>query len=237
MGAIEGIDHGIKRFVFSLFWLFIDPLEKERVFGELTDRLERNLDTTNPDQVMAPDNFEVQVNNTVFIRHAHAIESLETVLQQRLQRLIADKDYEIRQPRVKLQILSSATLPKRKIDIRCWFSAADKNGDDEVAAAGCALEVVDGEGKGLKWSLKPGTTYKIGRHSSCDICLPFHNISKHHATLYFVSREAIDIVDEGSANGAFIDDEADRITGSRRLSLGSSIKFCKRDAITLTLSG
>ncbi|MFQ5649888.1 MAG: FhaA domain-containing protein [bacterium] len=236
MSAIQTIDQGIRRIVFSLFWWFIDPLEKDRLFGEIADKLERNLDATNPEHVVAPDNFEVLVNNTVFIRHAHSIATLESVLKQRLQKYVADQDYELNQPRIKLQILSSATISKRKSDISCWFSEKENEAEPATSGKGFLLEVVDGDGQGSCWNLEPGKTYKIGRHSSSNICLPFDNISKHHATLYFVAEDTITIVDEGSANGTFIDDEPDRINGSRRLKIGDKIRFCQRDPIILTFS-
>ena len=237
MAAIESIDHGIKRFVFSLFWFFVNPLDKERVFGELLDRLERNLNTTNSEHVLAPDSYEVVVNNQVYIGQAHGIARLEKALQERLQKHIADSDYHTILPRVALHILSSATQPKRKIDIRCWFSSEDDDAGAPESAAAYRLEVVDGEGIGLSWQLEPGKTYSIGRHSGSDICLPFTNISKNQATLYFVSPDKINIVDEGSSNGTFVGDETHRITGSRSLAIGGKIRLCKRDPIVLKLTG
>ncbi len=234
MRVIKTIDHGIRKIIFSIFWWFIDPLDQERLYGELTDVLERNLDENNPDYLTAPDNFEVSVNNTVFIKHSHAIKKLETSLQERLQKYVANKDYELPHPRIKIQIASSATISRHKADIRCWFSQEDA----EVLQGNkkFTLKVVQGEGKGLTWNLIPGNTYKIGRISTSNICLPFENISKTQATLYFISDSKITIVDEGSANGTFINDEDNPLKGSRELTVDSKIQFCKLDPIILTLS-
>ncbi|MBN2356142.1 hypothetical protein JXO59_08515, partial [candidate division KSB1 bacterium] len=73
MGVINTIDHGVKKMVYSIFWSFIDPLESDRLYSEVVDVLERNLDANDPDKLMAPDHFQVFVNNAVFIKHAHAI--------------------------------------------------------------------------------------------------------------------------------------------------------------------
>lgn len=237
MSAIRAIDQGVKKVVFSLFWWFINPLEKDRLFNQITDEIERRIDVTNPRKILAPDSFEVLVNNTVFIKHAHAIKTLESVLKDRLQQYVADRDYELNRPRIQLQILSSATISKRKAEIRCWFSAADEHADAAAPkAARFELKVVDGEGAGTSWPLMPGNTYKIGRHPASHICLPHDKISKHHATLYCVSENAITIVDEGSANGTFIADEPERIQGSREIKVGDKIRFCKRDPIIVTLA-
>ncbi len=236
MGLIRSIDHGIRKLIFSLFWWFIDPLEQERLFGELTDAMDRNLDASNPEQLMAPDHYDVSVNNTVFIKHAHTIKKLETVLQDRLQKHIAERDYEIPEPKIKLQIISSATISKHTSDIRCSFSMHENDSEPGNSRQNYQLKIIDGEGKGTTWGLAPGNTYKIGRISSADICLPYDNISKNQATLYFVNENNITIVDEESANGTFLNDETTPIKGSREIKLGGKIRFCKLNPIVLTLS-
>ncbi|PWG73429.1 hypothetical protein DF186_23125, partial [Enterococcus hirae] len=80
------------------------------------DSIERNLDVNNPDKIIAPDNFEILVNNKMFIKHAHSIKKLESILADKVQHYVADMDYEMNQPRVSVQIISSATLSKRKVD-------------------------------------------------------------------------------------------------------------------------
>jgi len=236
MAIIKTIDHGIRKMLFSLFWWFIDPLEQERLYGELTDAMERNLDASNPDRLMAPDHFDVSVNNTVFIKHAHAINKLESVLVDRLQKHVAEHDYELAQPKISLQIISSATISKHKADIRCLFSTDENDLTRAGTLPSYALTVTDGEGKGSSWQLLPGNTYKIGRISSSDICLPYDNISKTQATLYFVNENNITVVDEGSANGTFINNEDTPIQGSRELRLGDKIRLCKLNPVVLTLS-
>jgi len=77
MGLIAVIDSAIKKIIFSIFWWLMDPLEPERLFSQLTDQLERNLDPNNPERLLAADNFDVVVNNKVFIKHAHSIAKLE----------------------------------------------------------------------------------------------------------------------------------------------------------------
>jgi len=235
MSAITRIDQGIKSLIFSLFWFFIDPVEKDRLVGQLKDTIERNLDVNNPDKIAAPDNFEIVVNNKIFIKHAHAIKKLESILADKVLQFVADKDYEMNRPRVKVQILSSATISKRKVDIRCWFSDEESEGHAPTATTRYQLKVVDGDAKGKTWDLIPGKTYKIGRHSSADICLPFDKISKNQASLHFVSENKITIADDGSANGTFLNDEEKRIAGSREIKIGGKIRFCKRDPIIVTL--
>jgi len=79
LGLIAAIDSAIKKIIFSIFWWLMDPLEPERLFSQLTDQLERNLDPNNPERLLAPDNFDVIVNNKVFIKHAHSIAKLDLV--------------------------------------------------------------------------------------------------------------------------------------------------------------
>jgi hypothetical protein len=236
MGLINTIDHGLKNLIYSLFWWLIDPLEHERLYGQLVDVIERNMDANDPDRLVAPDNFDVTVNNKIFIKHAHSIKKLEITVGDRLQKYVANKDYELSFPKIKIQIISSATVSKRKAQINCWFSTDEA--DDEVGAKQrkYTLKVISGEGKGLSWDLKLGNTYKIGRLSTLNICLPFNNISKNHASLYFLSEDNIKIVDEGSANGTFINDEVEPIKDSRQLQIIDRIKFCKINPIVLTFA-
>ena len=219
-----------------MFWWFLDPLEHERLYSQLVDVIERNLDANDPDRLVAPDNFDVTVNNKIFIKHAHSIKKLEAAVGDRLQKYIANKDYELSQPKIKIQIISSATVSKRRAQIRCWFSSEDDEGEIGAKKRKFTLNVISGDGQGLSWDLKPGNTYKIGRLSTLDICLPFNNISKNHASLYLISEENIKIVDEGSANGTFINDEKDSIKGSRELRLTDKIKLCNLNPIVLTFT-
>lgn len=236
MGLIKAIDHSIRKVIFSLFWWFIDPLDPERLFGELTDVMDRNLDENNPDRLVAPDNFDVLVNNAVFIKRAHSINKLESYIKDRLQKYVAERDYELPRPRINVQIISSATISKHKADIRCWFSPEETEVEQKKDKKIIRLKIIEGEGKSSTWKLKPGNTYSIGRIATANICLPYKNISKNQATLYFIDDNNIKIVDEGSANGTFINDEEDRIKGSRELKIGDKIKFCKLAPIILTLS-
>ncbi|MFQ5753268.1 MAG: FHA domain-containing protein [bacterium] len=236
MGLIKTIDHVLTKAIFSIFWWFIDPLEQERLYGQLVDVMERNIDANNPDKIVAPDNFDVLVNNTVFIKHAPLIKKLESTTQERLQKYVANKDYELPQPRLKIQIISSATVSKHKADIRCWFSSEQSEIEPKTGKKKTLLKIIAGQGKGKSWDLKPGNTYKIGRISSAQICLPYENISKNQATLYFMSESKITIVDEGSTNGTFINNEEEPLKGSRELKIGNKIKFCKLDPIIMALS-
>ena len=233
MSLINNIDHILKNLIYSLFWWFIDPLEHERLYGQLVDVIERNLDANDPDRLVAPDNFDVTVNNKIFIKHAHSIKKLESSVADRLQKYVANKDYEITQPKIKIQIISSATVSKRKAQINYWFSAEDES-EIAIRPKQYKLKVKSGEGQGMFWNLKPGNTYAIGRLSSLDICLPFDNISKQQASLSFFTEDNIKISDQGSANGTFINDETEPIKESRRLKFTDKIKFCKLNPIVLT---
>jgi len=46
----------------------------------------------------------------------------------------------------------------------------------------------------------------------------------------------ITIVDEGSANGTFINNDENPIKGSLELKIGDQIKFCKTNPVVMTLS-
>ncbi len=236
MGLINRIDHATKNIIYSMFWWFIDPLEHERLYGQLVDVIERNLDANDPERLVAPDHFDVSVNNTVFIKHAHSIKKLEAAVQDRLQKYVANKDYELSQAKIKIQIISSATVSKRKAQVRYWFSSEDDDSEIGTRQKRYTLRVISGEGLGMSWDLKPGNTYDIGRLSTSDISLPYQNISKKQASLYFLSEKDIKIVDEGSANGTFINEEQNPVKGSRELRLTDRIRFCKVNPIILALA-
>lgn len=236
MGLVTKIDHFIKKIIFSLFWWFMDPLEPDRLFSQLTDQMDRNLDANNPNRLLAPDNYDVLVNNNVFIKHAHAIKTLESSMQERLQRYAADRDYELPNPLINLQIISSATISKNKVEIRVGFNPEEEELQPVEVKKGYQLKVIEGQGKGQTWKIKPGETYNIGRVSSADICLPYENISKKQATLYFMDDSRIIIIDEGSANGTFINKEDEPVKGSMEIKIGDTIKFCKINPIVVTLT-
>ncbi len=236
MRLIHKIDHQIRQTIFALFWWVVDPLEPNRLYRELVDVLDRNLDLSDPRRLLAPDHFSVLVNNKVFIKHTHVLRTIESTVRDRLQKYVADRDYELPEPLIKLQIISSATVSRRKAEIRCWFTPDTLEAPPETRPQTYYLKVTHGKGEGLSWAIKPGNTYHIGRASDSDIYLPFDHISKRQATLYFMSSLRISIVDEGSANGTFIGGEEERIRGSRELHIGDQIKFCKLSPIVLTLT-
>ncbi len=231
MGLINTVDFAIKKLLYSIFWRFIDPLETDRLYGQLLDVLERNLDASDPEKLIAPDHYQVFVNNTIFIKHAHSVSKLEAVVRDRLQKYVANKDYELQQPRIALEITSSATVAKNNADIRCWFSL--EAAENRVGEKALTLQIIYGEGKGASWSLQPGKTYVIGRQSSCQVCLPYKNISKKQATLTVQNDGEIKLVDEGSTNGTFINDEKTPVKGSRIVQHTDKIQLCKVEPIVL----
>jgi hypothetical protein len=236
MSLIRSIDHGIRRSVFSVVWWFLDPLEPERLYSQLTDVMDRNLDVNQPGKLLAPENYDISVNNKVFIKHAHSVKKLEAALQDRLRKYAAERDYELAQAMIRLQIISSATISRRKTDIRCWYSTEAPDAQKPIDEKKYQLKIVDGDGKGTQWQVQPGNVYSIGRLSTANICLPYDKISKTQATLYFMSEGKITLVDEGSANGTFIAEESEPIAGSRQLKLGEKIRFCKVNPTVLILS-
>jgi hypothetical protein len=236
MSVINTIDHGVKKMVYSIFWSFIDPLESDRLYSQLVDVLERNIDANDPEKPAAPDHFQVFVNNTVFIKHSHAIKKLEAIVRDRVQKYVANKDYELSQPKIKLQIISSATVPKKKAEILCWFSSDDDEGEKKPQQKAFTLKVISGEGKDLSWNLQQGKTYQVGRLSTCDICLPYQNVSKKQCTLSIGADARITLVDDGSTNGTFINDEQEPVKGSRKILASDKIKLCKVNPIILIVT-
>jgi hypothetical protein len=234
MSVINTIDHGVKKAVYSIFWSFIDPLESDRLYGQLVDVLERNLDANDPEKITAPDRFQVTVNNTVFIKHAHAIKKLEAIVRDRLQKYVANKDYELSQPRIELQIISSATVSAKKAEILCWFSSEEN--EDKSQTKTFTLKVHSGEGKDLSWALQPGKTYQVGRLSTSEICLPYQNVSKNQCTIFIQADGRIKLEDKGSTNGTFINDEKEPVKGSREIGLNDRIQLCRVNPIMLNLT-
>ncbi|KAA3613747.1 MAG: FHA domain-containing protein [Calditrichaeota bacterium] len=233
MSVSKNIDSNVKKSVYGIFWRFLDPLDQERLFGELKDVIDRNLDITDPDRIIAPDHFDIAVNNNVFIKHARHIKKIEQNTIDRIHKYIVEKDYVLNTAKIALQITSSSTVSAKKIDIQSTISPEEQEPQNLTQ---CYFKIIQGEGTGATWHLSPGETYKIGRISSAHICLPYQNISKHQATLYFISETRMTIVDEGSANGTFINDETEPVKGSREFQPGDFIKFCKKDPVIMTLT-
>jgi hypothetical protein len=233
MGVINTVDFAIKKALYLIFWRFIDPLESDRLYSQLVDVLERNLDASDPEKLVAPDHFQVFVNNAIFIKHAHSINKLATLVRDRMQKYVANKDYELQQPKIALEITSSATVSKKNADIRCWFSSEDAEGESKVRQKPLTLKVISGKGTGNSWDLQLGKTYVIGRFPTCDICLPFKNISKTQAAFSILADGKIKLTDEGSTNGTFINDERAPVKGSRIILQTDKIQLCKAEPIVL----
>lgn len=236
MSITKAANRRVNSIIFSLFNRFIDPLNKNRLLGQLKDTIDRHLKVNNPNKILAPDEFEVVVNNRVFIRHAQTIGELESALANEIRKFTADRNYRILQPKVKLEILPSTNMSRYRVDVRHGFSSSKDSKEKLKTDNKYILKMLDGKHIGRTWQLEPGNTYSVGRVSTADICLPFDNISKIQATLYFLADDKISIVDEGSANGTFIDNEKAKITGSRTLRPGSKIRFSKKNPIVLTIS-
>ena len=66
--------------------------------------------------------------------------------------------------------------------------------------------------------------------------IPMCNAKEIKTEVLDSSEDKITIVDEGSANGTFIEDEEQPIKGSREIGLNGKIRFCKLNPITLTLA-
>ena len=110
MSLINTIDHALKNVIYSMFWWFIDPLEHERLYSQLVNAIERNLDDNNPERLVSADRFDVAVNNTVFIKHAHSIKKLKSAIQDRLQKYVENKVYKLSTTKIKIKLISSATV-------------------------------------------------------------------------------------------------------------------------------
>ncbi|MGI5864812.1 MAG: diguanylate cyclase [Myxococcales bacterium] len=84
-----------------------------------------------------------------------------------------------------------------------------------------ALVVIHGDDLGRKFDLEREVTV-IGRSSSCDIQVDQDSISRQHARIVHDSK-GLSILDMGSTNGTFVNDEL--IEGSQRLRNGDLIKI------------
>lgn len=233
MSVSKNIDSSVKKGVYGIFRRLVDPLDQDRLFAEIKDTIDRNLDITDPDRIIAPDQFDIAVNNNVFIKHARHIEKIEQNIIERIHKYVVERDFVLNTAKIKLQITSSSTVAAKKIEIESAISPEEKEPTQQKRML---LKIIDGEGAGLSWPLTTGQTYKIGRISTADICLPYQNISKQQATLYFVSGSKITIVDEGSTNGTFLNNETTPLQGSRAVKPGDVIQFCKKDPVILTLT-
>jgi len=79
------------------------------------------------------------------------------------------------------------------------------------------------EEKFYSWALKPGS-YKIGRKSDCDFCIPHRTVSRHHAVLSVPDNgNSMVLEDLGSHNGTFVDSK--RISKKTGVKAGMSIMF------------
>ncbi len=233
MSISKNIDSNVKKGVYGIFRRLVDPLDQERLFSEIKDNIDRNLDITDPDRIIAPDVFDIAVNNTVFIKHARHIKKIEKNMIDRIHKYVVERDFVLNTAKITLQITSSSTVAAKSIDIQ---GAISPEITESRQTKQFLFKILDGQGKGTTWQLSPGNTYQIGRLSTAHICLPYQNISKHQGTLYFISESKITIVDEGSANGTFINDETTAVQGSRQIQPGDIIKFCKKDPVIMSLT-
>jgi pSer/pThr/pTyr-binding forkhead associated (FHA) protein len=72
------------------------------------------------------------------------------------------------------------------------------------------------------------TPMVMGRRESCDICLPFPNISGKHCELSFRNGYWV-IRDLGSTNGMKVNGDKLQPNGKKALSPGDTIKIAKRE--------
>ena len=66
------------------------------------------------------------------------------------------------------------------------------------------------------------TEIVVGRHSSCDVCLPLPDVSRRHCRLFFRDGQWL-VEDRGSLNGVFVNEERVKMHALRttdRLRLG-----------------
>lgn len=82
------------------------------------------------------------------------------------------------------------------------FSPIKENDDSKIAGLTPALVIEKGPYSGERFLLGEGS-FLIGRDPKCDIFLNNMTVSRHHATLN-VEGENVDIVDEGSLNGTWV---------------------------------
>lgn len=71
-----------------------------------------------------------------------------------------------------------------------------------------------------RFPLAPGK-FIVGRSSGCDLVLPHESVSRRHAEIQ-VSADGVAVVDLGSRNGTYIDDER---VSTADLSVGQKVQF------------
>ena len=93
----------------------------------------------------------------------------------------------------------------------------------DTSLAGILL-VTAGPGTGRVIELAPGVEASIGRTEDSTIALPYSGVSREHAAVTFVPARGLQVVDRGSTNGTFVEDEllegTATLTTGQRLLLG-----------------
>lgn len=232
MGVYTVINQKIKKLI-EPGWIY-SSVNQDRLIQRLSETIDKNLQKDRG-AFIAPDRFEVYVNNSVFqeAKHASKIRPLEENLANAVKRHIETQGYAVFQPEFSVILKADALLDKRDINLRCLFSEGDELVYLERKKQ-FVLSIISGTGLGQSWTLVPSNVYIIGRENA-DIEIDQDTVSMHHAKLE-VSRDGkITITDTGSQNGTFVDDEETSITQPRALKSGNRFQLCRLNPVVFKL--
>jgi diguanylate cyclase (GGDEF)-like protein len=93
---------------------------------------------------------------------------------------------------------------------------------ERPSSCDAALVVIYGEDLGRKFDLGEGETV-VGRSSKADIQIDQESISRNHAKFVVASKSQVSVVDLGSTNGTYVND--DRTEGEFQLRNGDLVKI------------
>ena len=241
MGKYTALNDRIKKAFQQGFRMIYSSLDVERLYDELQDALcnPNNQRNQKSGKTIAPDRFDVFVNNAVYNKtfrgDQQKLEKLQYALEQELANRAREVGLSIINPRMRIQIIASANLRPSEIKVLARVSEGDEIAT-QIKTPGFVLNVIKAEEKHQPWKLEPGNSYLIGRSAdNCDIYISQKTVSRVHALIEVSISGELYLMDKGSTHKTYINQELEPIHGKVKLESGSYIRLGKLNPVVLKI--
>lgn len=173
--------------------LFPDRLHPLEMAGALRREMEQSVRLT-PQGSYAANRYTVALNFDDHTRLAAAIGSTERELEDHLRGYAVSQGFDPG-PDLRVMVIPDERVTRGQMQTLAEFRPPPPGW----------LVVSRGGGETpRRYAL--GERTRLGRGADCDICLPDTAVSRHHATVAWFHVH-YEVVDEGSANGVFVNDQ------------------------------
>jgi len=223
------------------FRALYSTLDVERLIDELLDQLvnPKNHRRNRKSEIVIPDRFDILVNNSTYNKEFRGdqekIEKLQKNLEKELLAEVRRRKFNIVNPKITVEIIASSQLGIKDIKILSRISE-----NDELMTAfkrpKYQLTLIKAEVTHLPWIVEPGNSYLIGRSAEkSDITVNQGVVSKVHALLEITTTGQIYLLDKGSTNKTYINQETDPIVRKTKLHPGDYIRLGTLDPVVLKI--